>query len=244
MPRSGSCGWALPPWRITRRWRGTWPTRPARTTRTRRVPRGRGPGRRPRQGDACAPQRAGRAGGQDFRVGVGRSSMSEREAAVAGRWPGLPCRFEAARRRHGTVSEEGQRVATGPGVRGASRVPAGRAGLRLHRLQAVEPDPPRRQADGAGRGRRLRRVPRPPGGAPRRVHRAVQHDPHQRHRLLPRPGGLGRTCAARSCPRCSPRRAAASRSGVWSAGCASGEEAYTLAIVLAEALGPRSSGSG
>ena len=32
-------------------------------------------------------------------------------------------------------------------------------------------------------------------GRPRRVHRAVQHDPDQRHRLLPRPRRLGRTCA-------------------------------------------------
>ena len=44
-----------------------------------------------------------------------------------------------------------------------------------------------------GRHRQLRRVPRLPAGAPGGVHRAVQHDPDQRHRLLPRRGGVAAT---------------------------------------------------
>ena len=51
------------------------------------------------------------------------------------------------------------------------------------------------QADGRGRRRRLRRVPRLPRGATRRVRRALQHDPDQRHRLLPRRRRPGTTCA-------------------------------------------------
>ena len=43
------------------------------------------------------------------------------------------------------------------------------------------------QADGRGRQLELRRLPRLPRGAPRRVRPALQHDPDQRHRLLPRP---------------------------------------------------------
>ena len=41
----------------------------------------------------------------------------------------------------------------------------------------------------------------------------------------------------RRCPSCSPARRTTRRSGVWSAACASGEEAYTWMVVLAEALG-------
>ncbi len=88
----------------------------------------------------------------------------------------------------------------------------------------------------------LRRLPRLPRGPPRRVPPPVQHGAHQRHRLLPRPGGLGaspsRSCPAllehkadgRADPRagapaaprarrptpspsCSPRRSATTRSG-------------------------------
>ena len=57
------------------------------------------------------------------------------------------------------------------------------------------------QAHGGGRRRGLRRVPRLPRGPPGRVRAPVQHDPHQRHRLLPRRRRPGTTCAPRSCPR-------------------------------------------
>ena len=93
----------------------------------------------------------------------------------------------------------------------------------------------RQRMDDVGIGE-LRRLPRPPGGPSRRVRGAVQHDPDQRHRLLPRPGGLGLLAATRSsraARRARPRRPIR----VWSAGCASGQEAYT-GDVLAEALGP------
>ena len=41
----------------------------------------------------------------------------------------------------------------GPGVRGAAGAPEGQPRIRLHRLQALQPDAPRRPADGAGRDR-------------------------------------------------------------------------------------------
>ena len=56
----------------------------------------------------------------------------------------------------------------------------------------------------------LRRVHRPAPGQRRRVRRAVQHDPDQRHRVLPRPGRVG-VPAGRGDPRAAgrtqPRRA-------------------------------------
>ena len=51
----------------------------------------------------------------------------------------------------------------------------------------------------------VRRLRRPPRGPPRRVHRAVQHHPDQRHRLLPRPGAW-ETSAEVHRPSCCPKR--------------------------------------
>ena len=97
--------------------------------------------------------------------------------------------------------------------------------LRLHRLQALRL---MRRVRSAWRrsGSPLRRLPRPPRGPSRRVRRALQHDPDQRHRLLPRRRRLGAICATEVIP----PTARAGRRGpirIWSAGCASGEEAYT-----------------
>ena len=61
-------------------------------------------------------------------------------------------------------------------------------------------------------------LPRPPRAAPRRVHRAVQHHPDQRHRLLPRPRGLGPPPSRRPARAAAARRGRPSRSAIWSAG--------------------------
>ena len=61
----------------------------------------------------------------------------------------------------------------------------------------------------------FRGLPGPSGGPPGRVHHAVQHHPHQRHRLLPRPRGLGVPAdrgPARACGR-QGRRTSRSGSG-------------------------------
>ena len=79
-------------------------------------------------------------------------------------------------------------------------LPEGDPRVRLHRVQAGQPDAAGRSAAWQTSDPRLRRVPGLPRGAPRGVHRAVQHDPDQRHRLLPRPGRLGPTCAASVLP--------------------------------------------
>jgi two-component system CheB/CheR fusion protein len=72
---------------------------------------------------------------------------------------------------------------------------------------------------------------------PHEVRGAVRQPAHQRHGLLPRPACLGG--AAHAAPPGAARRHAARRDPVraWSAACASGEEAYSLAILLHELLG-------
>ena len=67
---------------------------------------------------------------------------------------------------------------------------------------------------------------------------ALQHDPDQRHGLLPRPLGLG-VPAAEVLPRLVGEQAARGRPDPGlERRLRSGEEAYSLAIALAEALGP------
>ena len=117
------------------------------------------------------------------------------------------------------------------------RVPPQQPGLRLHRLQAVEPDPSRQQADAGGRASQ---------GYTDYVDYLEVH-PEEFGRLfdtiLINVTAFFRdpTAWEASPTRCIPRILAGKRAEepirVWCAGCASGEEAYTLRCSLAEALG-------
>ena len=73
----------------------------------------------------------------------------------------------------------------------------------------------------------------PPG----RVRSAVQHHPDQRHQLLPRPGALGGAADHGDRPGCSRRSPTPSRSGCGAPDAPPGEEAYTIAMMLAEEMG-------
>src|SRR5262249_50668161 len=75
-----------------------------------------------------------------------------------------------------------------------------------------------------------------PGGSPRGVRPSLQPAPDQRHRVLPRSGRVGLP-GRPGRPRAGQRKSEMDPVRAWTAGCASGEEACSVAMVLAEALG-------
>ena len=85
----------------------------------------------------------------------------------------------------------------------------------------------------------LRRLPGLPRGPPRRVRAAVRDAADQRHGVLPRPGGLGAPARRRAARPAGRARPTDEPVRVWSAGCASGQEAYTRGDGLRRADGRR-----
>ena len=63
--------------------------------------------------------------------------------------------------------------------------------VRLHRIQALDAHPSNRPPDAGDGVTRLRGVPGPARGGPRRGQRALQHPADQRHGLLPGSGDVG-----------------------------------------------------
>ena len=149
----------------------------------------------------------------------------EERTAPGPAWP--PSRASARERRR-----DG-----GRGVRGAARAPARRPRRRLHRVQAGQPDAPGPPADARLRPRGLPRLPGPPRGRPGGVRAAVRHAAHQRHRRSSATRRPGRASSRRAVPALLASLDDSEPVRVWSAACATGEEAYTWMVVLAEALG-------
>ena len=135
------------------------------------------------------------------------------------------------------MTEPDERRSRRPRVRAAAGIPPPQPGLRLHRLQAHQPDAPRRQAD-------ARRRASPDYGS---YIDYLEVHPEEFGRLFDtilinvtaffRDPSAWEAVADEVIPRILAGKRPEDPIRVWSAGCASGEEAYTLAMVLAEALG-------
>ena len=207
--------------------------------RWRSAPRCRG-GSRVGSTSADAPSRRGRF----ERQAAVEAGQAERAEAVPRRGRG------GARRRMDAEAERGElrlgRMASSTkldDLERAARLHQGdRAASTSPATSARACTPGRRSGCRRSRSRR-RGLPRVPRGAPGRVRRALQHDPDQRHRVLPRRAGVGLP-APEIVPRIVEDAERATAIRIWSTGCASGEEAYTLAICFAEASERRRSASG
>ena len=107
---------------------------------------------------------------------------------------------------------------------------------RLLDLQARHVAAAHRAAHGSASDRTTRRLRAPSGGERRRDRCAVAGLADRRQRLLPRPRGLPGAAPVPGFRRCSPRAKTGSALRIWVPGCATGEEAYSIAILLLETL--------